>query len=112
MYRTDHAPPHFHEKRGDAEVAPSIETLAVVWGAVPRRVQALILERAMLHRPELRESWERARWGTPLQRIAPLREVSNAAGATSQRGCGPATTSGPYGNSAGARWRVGFVSRR
>ena len=72
MYFNDHAPPHFHAKYGEAEVAVAIESLSVLWGALPRRALALVLEWAVLHRGELRENWERARQGTPLRVIDPL----------------------------------------
>lgn len=54
----------------EAEIA--IETLEIIEGSLPRRVLALVLEWAVLHRPELRANWEMARAGQPLIRIAPL----------------------------------------
>jgi hypothetical protein len=72
MYFNDHAPPHFHAIYGGAEMALSIDTLGVLWGTLPRRAQALVLEWAVLHRAELRENWGRARQGTALRQIAPL----------------------------------------
>jgi hypothetical protein len=50
----------------------SIDTLGVLWGTLPRRAQALVLEWAVLHRAELRENWGRARQGMALRQIEPL----------------------------------------
>jgi len=72
MYFNDHAPPHFHAVYGAFEAAIRIDTLAVLWGTLPRRALALILEWAVLHRDELRANWDRAREGLPLQPIEPL----------------------------------------
>lgn len=49
-----------------------IETLEIVEGELPRRALALVLEWAALHRDELRENWELARAGLPLNLIDPL----------------------------------------
>jgi hypothetical protein len=72
MYFNDHAPPHFHARYGAAEAAIVIDTLAVLWGDLPQRAHALVLEWAALHRSELQDDWERARQGMPLEPIAPL----------------------------------------
>lgn len=72
MYFNDHAPPHFHAMYGGSEVAVTIDTLAVLWGTLPRRAHALVLEWAAQHRAELRDDWARARQGTALRPIDPL----------------------------------------
>ena len=72
MYFNDHAPPHFHARYGEHESAIGIETLAPLWGDLPQRAMALVLELAVLHRPELLADWERAREGRALLPIAPL----------------------------------------
>ena len=46
----------------------------VLAGSVPRRVLALVLEWALLHRPELRRNWARAGRHEPLVRIPGLDE--------------------------------------
>jgi hypothetical protein len=46
--------------------------LELTKGALPRRVHALVVEWAMLHRAELRENWQRAERGEALEPIAPL----------------------------------------
>jgi hypothetical protein len=53
-------------------MALAIDTLGVLWGTLPRRAQALVLEWAVLHRAELRENWGRARQGMALRQIEPL----------------------------------------
>ena len=49
-----------------------IETLECLSGELPRRVRALVIEWASLHRQELRTDWRRAREGLPLVSIEPL----------------------------------------
>ena len=72
MYFRDHSPAHFHAEYGEYEALIAIETLSILRGDLPRRAMALVLEWAALHRQELREDWDRARGGTPLESIAPL----------------------------------------
>ena len=74
MYHADHSPPHFHVRYGDSLAALSIESLDVVAGRLPRRVQALVLEWAMMHRPDLRQNWHRAERLEPLVSIPGLDE--------------------------------------
>jgi hypothetical protein len=72
MYYNDHLPTHFHAKYSESNAQVGIETLAIIEGELPRRALALVLEWAALHRDELRENWERARQGLPLNPIDPL----------------------------------------
>jgi hypothetical protein len=72
LYYNGHAPPHFHAKYGGSEAEIAIETLETIDGSLPRRVFALVLEWAVLHREELRGNLNAARCGEPLSRIAPL----------------------------------------
>ena len=72
MYPNDHWPAHFHAVYGEHEALIEIDTLAVYRGEVPRRVLALVLEWAALHRDELRNDWNLGRAGQPLVAIAPL----------------------------------------
>lgn len=72
MYFNDHQPPHFHAEYGDNEAIYEIETLAVLRGGLPRRVNAMVAEWALLHRDELRDNWGRARQKVELRRIEPL----------------------------------------
>jgi hypothetical protein len=44
----------------------------VLRGELPRRAMALVLEWAVLHRPELRRDWELGRLGQPPKPIARL----------------------------------------
>jgi hypothetical protein len=72
MYFNDHQPPHFHAEYGEYVAEINIETLEIIKGELQRRVFALVLEWATLHRAELRQDWELARAEKQLQRIAPL----------------------------------------
>jgi hypothetical protein len=72
MYYNDHAPPHFHAVYHGEEAQISIESLEILRGSLPRRALALVLEWAMFHRNELRQDWEKARLGVPLDPIEPL----------------------------------------
>lgn len=74
MYFDDHRPAHFHAIYGEHEAHFAIDTLAVLEGGLPRRVTALVLEWANLHRGELRENWERALRHDPLKPVASLDE--------------------------------------
>jgi hypothetical protein len=72
MYYDDHAPPHFHVKYSEFMAKVNIETLETAEGKLPRRVMALVLEWAALHRSELWDDWDLAREGRTLLSIAPL----------------------------------------
>lgn len=72
FYYNDHNPPHFHAEHAENEATYGIETLNQLTGELPRRARAMVLEWASLHRPELRDDWERARQGLPLLPIPPL----------------------------------------
>lgn len=72
MYFNDHAPPHFHAVYQGQEAQISIESLEILRGSLPRRALALVLEWAVLHRNELRQNWEKARLGVPLDPVEPL----------------------------------------
>ena len=72
FYYNDHLPPHFHAEYAEHEATFSIETLDCLTGELPRRARALVVEWASLHRPELRDNWDRARQGVPLAQIEPL----------------------------------------
>lgn len=72
MYFSEHSPAHFHAQYGDDEASFRIDTLELLEGKLPRRVIALVLEWASLHRAELRLDWEKARQGKQLDPITPL----------------------------------------
>jgi hypothetical protein len=74
MYRDDHEPAHFHAYYAEYSAKIGIETLEVLAGRLPRRAFVLVLEWALLHRPELRDNWQRARRQEPAVPIAPLGE--------------------------------------
>lgn len=72
MFYDDHAPPHFHAKYGEYRIQLTIDGLEILEGELPRRALSLVLEWAILHRGELRQNWQSARDGLPLQAIDPL----------------------------------------
>jgi hypothetical protein len=72
MYYNDHSPAHFHAEYGEFEAIYTIETVEVLRGDLPRRAHAMVLEWTALNRSELRNNWELARQGLPLNPVAPL----------------------------------------
>ncbi len=74
MYWREHGASHFHVEYAEHQATFAIETFEVLGGRLPRRVLTLVLEWAMLHRPELRENWERILRREPPLPIAPLDE--------------------------------------
>ena len=59
MFYKDHNPPHFHASYGDHEAAIGIHDGAILWGGLPRRALAHVLEWREGHVAELAEDWER-----------------------------------------------------
>lgn len=72
MFYNDHNPPHFHAEYGEFEAIYTIDTIEVLRGSLPRRAHAMVLEWTTMHRAELKDNWELARQGLPLNVIAPL----------------------------------------
>lgn len=72
MYYDEHGRPHFHAYYGKDAAVIGIETLEVLAGRLPRRVLAMVLEWAQLHREVLLENWRRAEAHDPLISIEPL----------------------------------------
>ena len=73
MYYRDHSPPHFHAIYGEHEAEFEIGTTAILAGSLPRRAHQLVNEWATANRDAIRENWELARQGEPLNGIAPLK---------------------------------------
>jgi Domain of unknown function (DUF4160) len=72
MFYKDHNPPHFHAYYGDHEVTVAIQDGTVLWGSLPRRAFAHVLDWRQAHVAELLADWERARQHQPLMPIEPL----------------------------------------
>jgi hypothetical protein len=72
MYYGDHNPPHFHVRYGEHEALVAIDSLELVEGWLPRRALAMVIEWAMQQRSALRQNWDKALRGLPLDSIAPL----------------------------------------
>ena len=73
MYFRDHNPPHFHAIYAGEEVQIAFETMAVLKGSLPPRAMGMVTEWAEIHKQELGNDWEKAKNGTPLDAIEPLR---------------------------------------
>ena len=71
MYYSEHGLPHFHAVYGASIASVEIESQRI-HGALPPRIQAMVLAWNGLHRQELLENWARARAGLPLKTIDPL----------------------------------------
>jgi hypothetical protein len=74
MFHDEHPRPHFHARYAESEASVALDKLEVIAGNLPRRVLALVLEWALLHRPELVENRSRAGRHEPLARIPGLDE--------------------------------------
>ncbi|MBF0627481.1 MAG: DUF4160 domain-containing protein [Magnetococcales bacterium] len=72
MFNNDHNPPHFHVIYGDDEALIDIGTLEVLYGHLPRRALAIVLEWAAIHREMLQQNWELASVGKPPLHMEPL----------------------------------------
>ncbi|WP_395713991.1 DUF4160 domain-containing protein [Reyranella sp.] len=72
IFYEDHPPPHFHVRYGSQQAIFDIETLRILEGRLSPRVVGLVVEWAMLHRPELARAWDQARRREPIDPIAPL----------------------------------------
>ncbi|MEO6877800.1 MAG: DUF4160 domain-containing protein [Gemmatimonadaceae bacterium] len=72
MYRSDHAPPHFHAIYSGEEATIDIHTLQISRGTLPRRALALTLEWAAVHRTALLEDWNLCAMSEIPKTIPPL----------------------------------------
>ncbi len=71
MHWREHAPPHFHAKYQDQEIAVEVETGDVTGNMGPKAL-ALIQEWRQLHKAELLANWSLAEQRRSLQPIPPL----------------------------------------
>jgi hypothetical protein len=71
MHWRDHAPPHFHAKYQDQEIAVEIET-GIVTGHMGAKALALIQEWRHAHVNDLLANWELAEQRRSLHGIPPL----------------------------------------
>jgi hypothetical protein len=70
MYFRDHPPPHFQAVYAEYEANISIESGEVIEGTLPKTAARLVKEWTLVRQEQLRENWQRARLGAPLERIA------------------------------------------
>jgi hypothetical protein len=71
MYYEEHGRPHFHARFGDFKISVEIEG-RLVRGEFPGTALRRVLDWTDLRQSELLDNWQRARTGSPLQRIDPL----------------------------------------
>lgn len=72
IYFDDHNPPHFHAIYGENEAVISIDSLAVLKGALPARAHGLTIEWAHKQKEELLTAWEKAKKMESPGKIEPL----------------------------------------
>ena len=72
LYYRDHPPAHFHAIYGEHEALIEIETGVVNRGWIPKTALELVSQWRLMHLPELREDWSRARQQMPILPITPL----------------------------------------
>ncbi len=72
MYFNDHDPPHFHVRYNEYRAIFRIADLMMKDGKLPKRVIALVIEWANMHRPELLEDWNSLRENGTFNKIDPL----------------------------------------
>jgi hypothetical protein len=72
MYFRDHDPPHFHATYGEHEALVSIQGAVILNGKLPAHTARLVKDWAMARQAQLRDNWQRARAGEPLEKIAGL----------------------------------------
>ncbi len=69
MYWNDHPPPHIHAFYAGFEALMMIDTGEVLGGNLPPKVQRLVREWILAHRPELMENWELGRRKLPFHAV-------------------------------------------
>ncbi len=67
-----HQVPHFHVRYNEYRASYSIDPIAQLAGALPRRQQRLVEAWAELHQAELLDNWQRIQEGRRGQRIRGL----------------------------------------
>ena len=72
MHFNDHPPPHFHARYGGRKAVVEIDSLAVLAGGLPPRVQGFVTEWGLRHASELRENWDRVQRDEAPHPIEPL----------------------------------------
>lgn len=67
-----HQVAHFHVRYNEFQASYSIDPIAQLAGALPRRQQRLVEAWAELHQHELKENWQRVQTGQAPHRIRGL----------------------------------------
>lgn len=72
MYYKDHNPPHFHVKYNKFEAIIGINDLRIMYGKLPPKAIALVIERASIHQDELLQNREKGLYEQVFDKIEPL----------------------------------------
>lgn len=72
MYYLDHGVAHFHAEHQGQHASVTFDGSVLAGSLDSRTATRLIREWALAHGPELEANWDRARAGSPLERIEPL----------------------------------------
>ena len=60
MYPREHPPPHFHAVYGEYEATIDIAACRIAEGELPRRIERMVVEWAIMRQSELNRAWELA----------------------------------------------------
>lgn len=72
MFFNEHNPPHFHAYYEKYEGVFCIQTLNLIKGNMPPRIQGLVIEWAILHQKELMANWILLEKEKKFNKIKPL----------------------------------------
>lgn len=72
MYFNDHEPPHFHVRYQCYRAVFNINTLGLITGTLPPRIQAMVVWWAGLYKEQLIDNWELCKNEQTPKHIPPL----------------------------------------
>lgn len=59
MYYEDHNPPHFHVRYNEFECLIDIQSMKILEGKLPKKIEKLVLAWTELYQDDLLEDWKR-----------------------------------------------------
>ncbi len=72
MFFKEHNPPHFHVEYNEYKATLDIDSLGLLEGVLPPRIQSLVVEWACEHREELKSNWDLLKMSGQFNKISPL----------------------------------------